>query len=49
MLRTIFLILTALWITGVVTSNVMGGFIHLLIISAVVVMIYGMIKGERVV
>ncbi len=39
MLWTIFVILLVLWLLGIVTSTVFGGFIHLLLILAVVVLL----------
>jgi len=39
MLWTIFVILVVLWLLGIVTSYTMGGFIHLLLVLAVVVLL----------
>jgi hypothetical protein len=36
-----------LWITGVATSNTMGGFIHVLLILGIVVFVNGMIRGNK--
>lgn len=47
MLWTIFVVLLILWILGVVTANVMGGFIHLLLVVAVVVVLLRIIQGQR--
>lgn len=48
MLETIAIILVVLWILGLVTSNTMGGFIHALLIIAVVVVLVRVIQGRRV-
>jgi hypothetical protein len=47
MLWTIFVILLVLWLVGLVTSYTMGGFIHLLLVAAVVVLILQLISGRR--
>ena len=49
MLWTIFIILLVLWLLGLVTSYTMGGFIHVLIVIAVVVLVIQLIQGRRVV
>lgn len=49
MLWTIFVILLVLWLLGVVTSYTMGGFIHVLLVVAVVVALIQLIQGRRVV
>ncbi|MEX0880181.1 MAG: lmo0937 family membrane protein [Thermoanaerobaculia bacterium] len=49
MLWTIFVILLILWVLGLVTSYTMGGFIHILLVIAVVVLIINLIQGRRVV
>jgi Family of unknown function (DUF5670) len=49
MLWTIFVILLVLWVLGLVTSYTMGGFIHVLLVIAVVVLIIQLIQGRRVV
>ena len=48
MLWTIFIILLVLWALGMVTSTTMGGFIHLLLIIAVVVLLIRLIQGRQV-
>jgi hypothetical protein len=48
MLWTIFVILLVLWLLGLVTSYTMGGFIHVLIVIAVVVLIIQLVQGRRV-
>jgi len=47
MLWTIFWILLILWLLGVVTSYTLGGFIHILLVIAVVVIIIRIINGEK--
>lgn len=48
MLETIALILIILWILGFVTSYTLGGFIHLLLVIALVVLLVRIIQGRRV-
>ena len=48
MLYTIALVLIILWLLGMVTSTTMGGFIHVLIVIAVVVVLLRIISGRRV-
>jgi multisubunit Na+/H+ antiporter MnhE subunit len=47
MLWTIFVILLVLWLVGLVSSYTLGGFIHLLLVAAVVVLILQLITGRR--
>ncbi|HLW55129.1 MAG TPA: lmo0937 family membrane protein [Candidatus Angelobacter sp.] len=47
MLWTIFVILLVLWLIGMVSSYTMGGFIHLLLVLAVVALIVQLITGRR--
>ncbi len=47
MLWTIFVILVALWLLGMVSSYTMGGLIHLLLVVAVVVMLLNLFGGRR--
>ncbi len=49
MLWTIFVILLVLWLIGMVSSYTMGGFIHILLVIAVVVLIIRLIQGRSVV
>lgn len=49
MLWTLILILVVLWALGMVTSTTMGGFIHILLVIALVVVIFRLIQGRRVV
>ena len=48
MLFTIAVILIVLWLLGLVTSTTMGGFIHVLIVIAVVVVLLRIISGRKV-
>jgi hypothetical protein len=47
MLWTIFVILLVLWALGLMTSYTMGGFIHILLVIAVVVVLVQVIQGRR--
>jgi Family of unknown function (DUF5670) len=47
MLQTIAIILIVLWLVGLVTSYTMGGFIHILLIIAIVVILVRVIQGRR--
>jgi hypothetical protein len=47
MLWTIFVILLILWLVGVVSSYTLGGFIHLLLVIALVVLLVNLISGRR--
>ena len=46
MLETIAVILLVLWILGLVSSNTMGGFIHVLLVVAIVVILIRVIQGR---
>ena len=46
MLWTIFVILLVLWLLGLVSSYTLGGFIHLLLIIAVVVLVIQLMQGR---
>jgi hypothetical protein len=48
MLNTIAVILIILWLLGLVTANTMGGFIHVLIVIAIVVVLLRVISGRKV-
>ena len=48
MLETIAIILILLWILGLVTSTTMGGFIHLLLVVAIVMFLVRVVSGRRV-
>jgi hypothetical protein len=47
MLGTFFVVLVILWLLGVVTSYTLGGFIHILLVIAVVVVLLSVIQGRR--
>lgn len=49
MLYTILAILLILWLLGMVSSFTMGGLIHLLLVVAVIIVIFRLISGRRVV
>ena len=46
MLWTIFLILLLLWLLGMVSSYTLGGFIHILLVIAIVVVLIRVIQGR---
>ena len=48
MLQTIAVILIILWLLGFVTSYTMGGFIHILLVIAVVMILVRVVQGRRV-
>ena len=48
MLELIAIILVVLWLLGFVTSHTMGGFIHVLLVIAIVVVLIRLIRGRRV-
>ena len=48
MLQTIAIILIILWLLGFVTSYTMGGFIHVLLVIAIVVVLINVIQGRKV-
>ena len=47
MLWTIFVVLLVLWLLGMVSSYTMGGFIHILLLLAIVVVLIRVIQGRR--
>jgi hypothetical protein len=47
MLYTIAVILVILWLIGLVTSYTMGGFIHVLLVIAIVVILVNVIRGRK--
>jgi hypothetical protein len=49
MLWTIFVILLVMWLLGLVTAYTFGGFVHILLVLAVVVLVFQLIQGRRVV
>ena len=48
MLYTIAVVLLALWLLGLVSSYTMGGFIHILLVIAVIVILMQLISGRKV-
>jgi len=49
MLWTITIILFVLWLVGMVSSYTLGGWIHLLLVLAVIVLIFNLLSGRRAV
>ena len=49
MLWTIFVILLVLWLLGLVSGYTLGGFVHILLVIAVVILIINLVSGRRVV
>jgi hypothetical protein len=49
MLETVAIVLIVLWLLGLVSSYTMGGFIHILLVIAVVVILVRVIQGKKVV
>jgi len=49
MLWTIAVIMLALWLLGLVTAHTMGGFVHILLVVAIVIVLVRLIQGRRVV
>lgn len=47
MLWTIFAILLVLWLIGMVSSYTLGGFIHVLLVLAIVVVLFNLLSGRR--
>ena len=47
MLYTIAVVLIVLWLLGMVTNYTMGGFIHILLVLAVVMILVNLISGRR--
>ena len=47
MLETIAVVLLVLWILGLVSSYTLGGFIHLLLVLAIIVVLIRVIQGRR--
>ena len=48
MLWTIFVILLIMWALGLVTSYTMGGFIHIVLVIALIVLVINLVQGRRV-
>ncbi len=49
MLWTIFVILLVLWLLGLITSYTLGGFVHILLVLAIVVFVINLVQGRRAV
>lgn len=47
MLYTIAIVLVILWLLGLVTSYTVGGFVHLLLVVAVIMILFNFISGRR--
>jgi hypothetical protein len=47
MLYTIAVVLIVLWLLGLVTSYTMGGFVHVLLVLAVIMILVNIIQGRR--
>ncbi len=48
MLETIAVVLIVLWLLGFVTSYTLGGFIHILLVLAIVAILFRVIQGRRI-
>jgi len=49
MLYTIAVVMVVLWLLGMISSYTMGGFIHILLVIAIVAVLIRLIRGERAV
>lgn len=49
MLWTIAVILIILWLVGLVTSYTMGGFIHVLLVVAIIMVLVRLIQGKKII
>lgn len=47
MLWTIAVVLVILWLLGLVSSYTLGGFIHILLVIAIIVILYNVIRGRK--
>jgi hypothetical protein len=47
MLWTIFVILLVMWLLGMVSSYTMGGFIHILLVVALIALVFQLVSGRR--
>jgi len=48
MLFTIAIVLIVLWLLGIVTSSTVGGFIHILLVIAIIIILVRLIQGRRI-
>ncbi len=46
---TIFIILIVLWLLGLITSYTLGGFIHILLVIALIILVINLVSGRRTV
>ncbi len=49
MLWTIAVVLAVLWLLGIVSSYTIGGYIHLLLVLAIIIVLIRVIRGEKIV
>lgn len=49
MLETIAIILLVLWVLGLVSSYTLGGFIHILLVAAIIIFLIRILQGRRAV
>lgn len=49
MLWTVFMVLLVLWLLGLVSSYTLGGFIHILLVLAVIVLVVRLVQGRSVI
>ena len=47
MLYTIAVVLLILWLLGLVSSYTMGGFIHIFLVLAIIVLVIGLLQGRK--
>ncbi len=47
MLQTVAIVLIILWLLGVISGNAMGGFIHILLVIAIVLVLVRIIQGKK--
>ncbi|HEX6790803.1 MAG TPA: lmo0937 family membrane protein [Candidatus Krumholzibacteria bacterium] len=47
MLWTIAVIMMVLWLLGLITAHTMGGFVHVLLVLAIVIVLIRLIQGRR--
>ena len=48
MLITLAIILIILWLLGLITAYTLGGFIHILLVVAIIIIIIRLIKGQKI-
>ena len=48
MITTIAVVLIILWLLGMVTSYTIGGFIHVLLVIAIIIVLIRLIKGDKI-